>query len=317
MIIPPLTQTSRTYFFLIGAIRDTNRKSYLEAVRFSGSENSVKPPGRIEKRSVDQEGKRDKRDKQSSKKRKQSSGSSSSKKTVTEKQEIPSKPCKFCGYQLGKRHFDGTDGSGITCNPCTHPQSNKTGSDWLGSKLQLEWARSSNNIRRGVHYTKLMDGTAWVNPDSTFKPLEKKSSTSHDIYDDIYLTDNKTEILSDLNSLKNANPYLYIILFQNIEKGDKESENLRVQALLDTGSLAGYFISDKILLNLPLPLLVYNTDFSVCSGMNGNCINKLDAIDLYVSMCTENTLSNNRLVHTNDFKIFKDNKFVFKTSFYI
>jgi hypothetical protein len=56
---------------LIGAIRDTNQKSYLEAVRFSESENSLKPTGRIEKRSVDQEGKRDnKRDKHSSKKKK-------------------------------------------------------------------------------------------------------------------------------------------------------------------------------------------------------------------------------------------------------
>jgi hypothetical protein len=105
--------------------------------------------------------------------------------------------------------------------------------------------------------------------------------------------------------------------FQNMEKGDIESTSLRVQALLDTGSLAGDFISDKILSNLPPPLLVYNTDFSVCSGMDGRYINKLNAIDLYVSMCTENALSNNRLVHTNDLKNLKNNKFVFKTSFYI
>jgi hypothetical protein len=51
--------------------------------------------------------------------------------------------------------------------------------------------------------------------------------------------------------------------------------------------------------------------------MDGNCINKLDEIDLYVSMSTENALSNNRLVHTNDFKKLKDKKFVFITSFYI
>jgi hypothetical protein len=67
-------------------------------------------------------------------------------------------------------------------------------------------------------------------------------------------------------------------------KGDLESTSLRVQALLDTGSLAGDFISDKILSNLPSPLLVYNTHFSVCSGMDDRCINKLNAIDLYVSM---------------------------------
>jgi hypothetical protein len=51
--------------------------------------------------------------------------------------------------------------------------------------------------------------------------------------------------------------------------------------------------------------------------MDGNCINKLDAIDLYVTMCTENALSNNRLVHINDFKFFKNNTFVFKSSFHI
>jgi hypothetical protein len=162
-----------------------------------------------------------------------------------------------------------------------------------------------------------MDGTAWVNPNSTFKPLEKQSNTSYDIYDDMYLTNDEIETLSNLNSLKNANPYLYVTLFQNMKKGDIESTSLRVQALLDTGSLAGDFISDKISSNLPSPLLLYKTDFSVCSGMDGRCINKLNAIDLYVSMCTGNAQSNNRLVHTNDFKNFNNNKFVFKISFYI
>mgnify|MGYP000125814450 CR=1 FL=1 len=46
-----------------------------------------------------------------------------------------------------------------------------------------------------------------------------------------------------------------------MEKGDTSSTSLKVQALLDTGSLAGDFISYKILLELPLPLHVYNTDF--------------------------------------------------------
>jgi hypothetical protein len=257
----------------------------------------VKLPGRIEKRLVDQE---DIRDKNPSKKRKHSSGSSSSRDTITETQEILGKACKFCGHQLGKKHLGGTDGSAITCTLLAHPQS-----------------RSSNNIRGGVHYSKLMDGTTRINPGSTFKPLEKKSNTFHVIYDDIYLTDNKIKLLSNLNSLNNANPYLSITLFQNMEKGDKESANLRVQALPDTGSLAGDFISDKVLSNLSLPLLICNTDFSVCSGMDGNCINKLNAIDLYVSMCTENALSNNRLVHTNDFKNCTNNKFDFETSFYI
>ena len=102
-----------------------------------------------------------------------------------------------------------------------------------------------------------------------------------------------------------------------MEKGETRSKSLKVQEMLDKGSLAGELISYKILLELPLTLHVYNNDFSVCSGMDGNCINKLDAIDLYVTMCTENTLYNNRLVHRNDFKNFKNNKFVFKTSFYI
>jgi hypothetical protein len=157
-----------------------------------------------------------------------------------------------------------------------------------------------------------MDGTAWVNPDSTFKPMEKQSNTSHDMYDNVYLTDDKIETLSNLNSLKNANPYLYIRLFQNTEKGDIESKSLRVQALLDTGSLGG--ILYLIFLHHYLYMILI---FPYCSGMDGRCINKLNAIDLYVSMCTENALSKNRLVHTNDFKKFKNIKFVFKTSFYI
>ncbi len=39
--------------------------------------------------------------------------------------------------------------------------------------------------------------------------------------------------------------------------------------------------------------------------MDGSCIDKLDAIDLFVTMCTENALSNNRLVHKNDLKFLK------------
>ncbi len=313
----PLDTNVKSLLSLIGAVRDTSRRWFLEAVRFSESENSVKSDKRIEKRPLDLGEIRDTHDKKSSKKSKHSSGSKSSKTISRDVITTSTKPCKFCGHKLGIHHLDGTDGGKVTCILRSHPQTNKTAGQWVGSKLQLEWGRSSNNIRGGVHYTKLMDGTAWVNPDSSFKPAEKKSNTFQYIYDDIYSTDNKIEILSNLNSLNNANPYIYIKLFQTMEKGDTSSTSLKVQALLDTGSLAGDFISYKILLELPLPLLVYNTDFSVCSGMDGNCIDKLDAIDLYVTMCTENALSNNRLVHINDLKKFKNNKFVFKTSFYI
>jgi hypothetical protein len=162
-----------------------------------------------------------------------------------------------------------------------------------------------------------MDGTAWVNPDSTFKPLEKKSNTFLEIYDDISFIHNKINNLSNLNSMDNTNPYLCITLFQKKEEEASPGQGPKVQALLDTGSLAGDFISDKVLPHLPLPLLVYSTDFTVCSGMDGTCINKLNAIDLYVSMCTENALSNDRPVHTNDFKHCKITFFFFKTSFHI
>jgi hypothetical protein len=270
---------------LIGAVRDTNRKSYLEALRFSESETSVKTAGKIEKRLADPEEKRDKRDKNTSKKRKHSSGSTSTKDT-DKKQDVSGKACNFCGHQLGVKHLDGLDGNAATCTLRAHPQSNKSGA-WQGSKLQLEWSRSSNNIRGGVHYSKLMDGTAWVNPDSNFKPQEKKSKHFLNIHDDIYFYD---DILSNINSNRyKSNPYLSIKLFQNSGK-EVEERSIKVQALLDTGSLAGDFISDEVLSNLPSPLLVYNTDFTVCSGMDGNCINKLDAIDLCVSMCTENAL---------------------------
>ena len=212
----PLDTNVKSLLSLIGAVRDTSRKWFLEAARFSESENSVKSEKRIEKRPLDLGDNRDKHDKNSSKKNKHSSGSTASSRDVM---TISNKPCKFCGHKLGLHHLDGTDGGKVTCILRSHPQTNKTAGQWVGSKLQLEWGRSSNNIRGGVHYTKLMDGTAWVNPDSSFKPSEKKSNTFQYIYDDIYSTDNKIEILSNLNSLNNANPYIYIKLFQTMEKG--------------------------------------------------------------------------------------------------
>jgi hypothetical protein len=205
----------------------------------------------------------------------------------------------------------------------------------MGSTTQQEWAKSKNATRRGVNYAHLMNGTPWVNPNPTFakRAGSKSKQTFENVYDDIHVYDDmhsadKKNPLSNMNTLTNVNPYMSLIIFQKMEKEGyplkRISRSFQVKALLDTGSLAGDFISHKVV-NIFNPIYIYETDFTVYSGMDGSCLDKLNAIDLYVSIYPEeNNFSD--VVHNDfteivDFELmnssYKNNKYVFKTSFYI
>jgi hypothetical protein len=115
-----------------------------------------------------------------------------------------------------------------------------------------------------------------------------------------------------MNTLTNVNPFISLFIFQKMEK---EGDPLRginrsfpVKALLDSGSLAGDFISHKVV-NIFNPIYIYETDFTVCSGMDGSCLDKLN--DLYVSIYTEENSSSD-IVHNNfteivDFELMNSN----------
>jgi hypothetical protein len=113
-----------------------------------------------------------------------------------------------------------------------------------------------------VNYGHLMNGTPWVNPNSTFAKRDGNKSKHafeikalHNVYDDTHVYDDihsadEINILSNMNTLTIVNTYISLIIFQKMEKeGDplrRINRSFQVKALLDTGSLAGDFISHKV-----------------------------------------------------------------------
>ena len=66
------------------------------------------------------------------------------------------------------------------------------------------------------------------------------------------------------------------------------SDSVDGQVLLDTGSLAGDFISRDLLLRLNGENQVYRTaqPRTVCSGLDGNCYTSSDMLDIAISIIT-------------------------------
>jgi len=60
-------------------------------------------------------------------------------------------------------------------------------------------------------------------------------------------------------------------------------------ALLDTGSLAGNFLSDRVVNELDASHYVYHSKnkFSVCSGLDNTCYESNDLLDLFITYIDE------------------------------
>jgi len=77
---------------------------------------------------------------------------------------------------------------------------------------------------------------------------------------------------------------------QTKEGRTEEANSFPILALLDTGSLAGDFISQQVVdkLNAKLKLVSVNT--TICSGFNNQCSNKFESITIHLSYINEVTL---------------------------
>ena len=66
--------------------------------------------------------------------------------------------------------------------------------------------------------------------------------------------------------------------------------SIAAKVLLDSGSLAGDFISRDMLLRLQGDRHVYKTPrpFTVCSGMNGSCITHFEMLDIGMALKLHN-----------------------------
>ena len=70
-----------------------------------------------------------------------------------------------------------------------------------------------------------------------------------------------------------------------------EGARTSVQALLDTGSLAGNFVSQQLVTELDAESYVYHSkrSFSVCSGLDNVCYDSNKLIDLLITYQNERT----------------------------
>ena len=114
------------------------------------------------------------------------------------------------------------------------------------------------------------------------KPFEKKRDWK----------DKKSELIYSLSSSSSSiDPNLLSVTLSSLPK--ETSVNARVEALPDTGSLAGDFISEKTGKKFNFTPTQTNSKLKVCSGLDNTCYNVDTKIDLRVTF-------HNELLNNND-----------------
>ena len=129
----------------------------------------------------------------------------------------------------------------------------------------------------------LKEGTAWRGL-SRGIPSFILSSEPKLCFIDYYLS----SLQSRINS---TSSYLDVILIDVISKikANKDLNKTTAKALLDTGSLAGDFISNDFIVDLNLVNYVEidNNEIQICSGLDNNCSSTLGSITLSLSFKNE------------------------------
>ena len=95
--------------------------------------------------------------------------------------------------------------------------------------------------------------------------------------------------VSAINSLDYSTDYLTVTLLPlSDQQGKRQLKETPVQALLDTGSLAGDFIAHRIILNLNyVDHVIVSKSKTVCSGLDNTCYEISNTIPLRVSFFNE------------------------------
>ena len=178
------------------------------------------------------------------------------------------------------------------CQNAPHPDFNKAPLPWSTSPNGLAWALKGSTV---LPYNRTLSGVAFVPPKG---PPGRPSATQ----------DKTTKSGSSVSSAKNGECKHHSHLWSLLKRRETtnlipcaistslqglENKNNRAEFLLDTGSLAGDFISEELVHLLKFDSFVLNNgNKSVCSGLNNNCLELNKYLNIYISFFNENLNKN-------------------------
>ena len=198
-------------------------------------------------------------------------------KKAGDKPKPPLTTCTMCG-----RFYHEKD----VCPETSNKYANRTNSPYIGSAghaLLVKETGQKGWIPKPAKKptpAKRADVTPAPSGATGSKPLEKKKDWK----------DNKSKLLYSLSpSSSLIDPNLLSVTLSSSPK--KTSVKARVEALLDTGSLAGDFISEKTVRKYNFTPIQTNSKLTVCSGLDNTCQDLNTKVNLGVTF--HNELLNN------------------------
>ena len=202
------------------------------------------------------------------------------------------KPCEGCGRQEMDRRLQAIH-TFDNCYLKEHPDANKNGKvPWKDSKSGKAYANHKQGASPILPWSRvLVAGTAW-------KGVRGKNSLNPNLcFIDEYLSS-----ISSKLKFKSSSSFLEVILQY---KGNKDIQKTTAKALLDTGSLAGDFISNDLVIDMNLInyVEVNINEKHICSGLDNNCSLTLGSIA--ISLCFKNEINNSNEFINIVFKVLK------------
>jgi hypothetical protein len=215
--------------------------------------------------------------------------------------EAPKKTlCNVCGIPNHTRD---------KCNQVNLPGTNSSNLPWAASTAGKAWRLAGyaqfrralpvpESLLSGVSGSSSSSASAsstvatTVPPATQFKrTLSSMSSCKHDIMSSVHLSSPPTpsDFLTVTVSLKSQTSRQAAEVANRTEVEDVAGAKRSVQALLDTGSLAGNFISQTVVTELNGDDYVYRSkqSFSVCSGLDNVCYESDKLINLLITYKNE------------------------------
>ena len=196
--------------------------------------------------------------------------------------------CKGCGrsHPLDSCHF------------ASHPDFNSSSEVWTNSESGKAWAKRGKTtlparltLSGATHEFMYPPRTSGVDTSASPKTLSNPTSKSHTKGMVVSSGCMKNELASTLSSLNSSNTNLIpCTIFPLQGTNLVAAKNIKVEALLDTGSLAGDFLSQLLVDKYNLNCIPVVNHSLVRSGLNNNCVDLSKTVSLTVSYI--NQLSN-------------------------
>ena len=195
----------------------------------------------------------------------------------------PKSTCTMCG-----RFFHNKD----KCPEVESKYANKTGSLYVGSAAHSLLVKETG-MKSFIPVPKRK--TPEIPSDSKEAPHKQQSGGKKN------WKDNKSKLLFALSpSLPETDSNLLSVTLSTFPK--QQSVEARVEALLDTGSLAGDFISEKAVTRFNFTPIHTDSILSVCSGLDNTCRTLHTKVDLGVTFHNE-LLNNNDTVRQSNIQL--------------